>query len=98
MAKKIDITEKLKFEENPSMIIKGISYEVDAGATTMLKVMGLLGDGENITAQAILEMYNCIFSEKERNKLDKLHLKFEDLQTVIKAAVDLVTGDTDQGE
>ena len=42
MARKVDITDKLCFEENPSLVIKGEVLEVNADAPTMLKVMGLM--------------------------------------------------------
>ena len=42
MARKVDITDKLSFEENPSLVIKGEVLEVNADAPTMLKVMGCL--------------------------------------------------------
>ena len=42
MARKVDITDKLSFEGNPSLVIKGKAIEVNADAPTMLKVMGLM--------------------------------------------------------
>ena len=42
MAKIVDITEKLSFEGNPRLKIKGRELEVNADAPTMLKVMGLM--------------------------------------------------------
>ena len=38
MARKVDITEKLSFEGNPSLVIKGKVLEVNADAPTMLKI------------------------------------------------------------
>lgn len=43
MAKIIDITDKLTFDGNPSLKIRGKVLEVNADAPTMLKVMGLMG-------------------------------------------------------
>ena len=42
MAKIVDITDKLSFDGNPKLVIKGKELEVNADAPTMLKVMGLL--------------------------------------------------------
>ena len=42
MAKKIDITEKLSFEENPRLVVKGKELEVNADAATVLEIMGIL--------------------------------------------------------
>lgn len=40
MAKCIDITEKLSFDKNPALIIKGRKFIVNADAGTMLEIMG----------------------------------------------------------
>lgn len=40
MAKVVDITDKLSFDENPKIKIKGVEYEVNADARTMLEIMG----------------------------------------------------------
>ena len=42
MARVVDITDKLTFDGNPSLKIKGKLLEVNADAPTMLKVMGVL--------------------------------------------------------
>ena len=43
MAKVVDITDKLSFEENPKLKIKGMVVTVNADAETMLRIMGALG-------------------------------------------------------
>lgn len=97
MARKIDITDKLTFEGNPVLVIKGKELEVNADAPTMLKVMGLVGG--NPGPKEIVAMYDLMFQEKTRKELDKLKLTFDDLVTVINAAVSLITGeDSEQGE
>ena len=40
MAKKVNITEKLELDGNPSLIIGKEELEVNADAATMLKIMG----------------------------------------------------------
>ena len=97
MARKIDITDKLTFEGNPMLVIKGKELEVNADAPTMLKVMGLVGG--NPGPKEIVAMYDLMFTEKARKELDKLKLTFDDLVTVINEAVSLITGeDSEQGE
>ena len=39
MGKVVDITEKLTFDENPKLLIKGKELEVKADAPTVLKAM-----------------------------------------------------------
>lgn len=99
MARKIDITDKLSFEENPSLIIKGKNIEVNADAPTMLKVMGLMSS-DDPGAQEILEAYNMMFPEKSKREIEKMKLGFKDLIIVVQEAVQLISGveEPDGGE
>lgn len=98
MAKVVDITDKLTFEENPALEIKGKAIEVNADAPTMLKVMGLMGK-ENPGVQEIMDAFNLIFPEKSKKELDRLKLSFRDLIVVVQEAVQLIAGDgDDRGE
>lgn len=98
MAKVVDITEKLGFEENPKIKIKNIECEVNTDAPAVLKLMQLMGDGENIAPKDIVGMYELIFNEAERKKIDKLKLQFKDFQTVVMIAIDLVIDSEEVGE
>ena len=98
MAKVIDITEKLTFEGNPSLVIKGKKLEVNADAPTMLKVMGLMSTDEP-GMDEILKAYDMMFPEKSQKEIEKLKLNFNDLVVVIKEGINLITGDAAvQGE
>ena len=44
MAKKIDITDKLDFSENPVLKIEDIEVEVKGDAETMLRLMGVFAN------------------------------------------------------
>lgn len=98
MAKIIDITEKLDFDGNPKIKIKNTEVEVNADATTMLKIMGLLGERENPRPKEVLDMYELMFSAKERSKVEKLKLNFKDFETLVYTAISLVSGENSQGE
>lgn len=98
MGKVVDITEKLSFDENPKLKIKNIECEINADAPTMLKLMQLIGKGDGITPNDVVKMYELIFNENERKKIDKLKLQFKDFQTLVMTAMGLVTGDTTAGE
>ena len=39
MGKVVDITDKLSFDGNPTLVVKGKKLEVNADAPTVLKVM-----------------------------------------------------------
>lgn len=98
MAKVVDITEKLTFEGNPSLMIKGKKLEVNADAPTMLKVMGIMG-AKDPGANEILETYNMMLPEKSKKEIEKLGLNFSDLIVVVQEAIGLITGeDMSQGE
>lgn len=96
MAKKIDITEKLSFDENPVLVIKGDEFEVNSDAKTMLEIMGMFNNKTQV--EATLEAYEKIFSEKDRKKIDKLKLPFKDLMVIIQEAMALIQGEDEQGE
>lgn len=92
----VDITEKLSFDENPVLKVKDTTVEVNSDAATVLKIMGILSRGTS--AKEILEMYELIFKETDRKKIDKLKLQFKDFQTLIISAVNMITGDDEPGE
>lgn len=92
MAKIVDITDKLSFEENPKLVIKGKEYEVNADATTVLRVMGIIGDGNDVSPKDVVSMYELIFSEESRHDIEKIKLQFDDFQKVVEAAIGLITG------
>jgi hypothetical protein len=98
MARTVDITEKLSFDENPKLKIKGVEVEVNSDAATMLKLMQLVGSGDNVTPNDVVKMYELMFTESERKKIEKLKLKFNDFQATVEAAMSLVTGDSEAGE
>lgn len=91
MARVVDITDKLTFEGNPTLVIKGKSIEVNSDAPTMLKVMGLMNGEPGI--QEILDVFDLMFPEKSKEELNKLKLNFQDLVVVIQEAVSLISGD-----
>lgn len=96
MGKVVDITDKLTFDGNPKLKIKGKELEINADAPTMLKVMAL---NENPGIPEVLETYNLMFTEKSRQEIVDLKLGFNDLVTVIQEGVALITGeDSSQGE
>lgn len=97
MARKVDITEKLSFEENPCLIIKGKQIEVNADAPAMLKVMGLMSE-EDPGVDEIMGAYDLMFPEASKQTLDELKLNFKDFVTVVRSAVSLVAGEEEPGE
>lgn len=98
MAKIVNITDKLDFEGNPKLQIKEEILEVNADATTVLKIMGIVGKDGKAGALEVTKMYELLFTEKDRRKIDKMKLQFKDFQTLVYSAIDLVTGEEEPGE
>ena len=97
MAKIVNITDKLEMDGNPFLVIKNEKLEVNADAATMLKIMGKYGELEEseATPKDILDLYNLMFPEERRKKIEKLKLSFNDLTVVVMEAQKLITGAED---
>lgn len=96
MGKVVDITEKLSFDQNPMLAIKGEEFEVNSDAKTMLEVMGIIGNESELTAMP--KICEKLFPSKDRKRLDRLNLNFKDYTKVIECAMDLIRGDDEEGE
>ena len=97
MRKVVDITEKLSFDENPCIKIKGKEYEVNADATTILEIMGAFQNKKEM--EAGLYAYEKLFSAKDREDLARLKIPWKDLEVIIDAAINLATGNEEaEGE
>ena len=92
MAKRRDITEKSSFDENPCLTIKGKDIEVNADAPTVLKAMGIF-TSEDTGADDIVTIYDLIFPEESKKKLEALKPSFNDLIIIIEEAIMLITGE-----
>lgn len=92
MAKRRDITEKLSFDENLCLTIKGKDIEVNADAPTVLKAMGIF-TSEDTGADDIATIYDLIFPEESKKKLEALKPSFNDLIIIIEEAIMLITGE-----
>lgn len=92
VAKKIDITDKLSFDESSSLVIHGEEYKVNDDAETAIKVMGLIGSGDDVTPGDIAEIYDLLFPEGDRERIMALKLKFRDYQTIVNEAMSLIIG------
>lgn len=99
MAKIIDITEQLNFESKPKIKIKNVTIEVDDSAPTALKLMEVMSgvDGDPTVAQ-MKSLYEIIFSEQDRVKIEKLSLNLKSWMALIREAINLIVGDQDAGE
>ena len=98
MSKLIDITDKLNFEEKPSVRVKNVDLAINNDAVSMLKVAALFEDG-NGKSKDVIEMYHLLFDESEREKIEKLKLNMHDFNALISESAIIASGDlTDEGE
>ena len=99
MARVVDITDKLKFEEKPRLRVKGVEIEINNKATDVLEITPTLQKKDNITTEDIYHLFDVLFSEDEQEKVKKLKLTLEDFGTFIIEAANVIsaTGD-DEGE
>lgn len=98
MAKTINITEKLNFEENPKIKIQNEKFEINADATTILKIIGNMSEEKMNEPSTVVEMYELLFTKKDRKRIEELKLSFADFQVLISTAIQLVTGGEEVGE
>ena len=100
MAKVVDITEKLSFDENPKLRIRGEELEINADAATVLKILDIMGDGQPGVRDTIKCM-SLLMDQRSREKLDAMKLSFADYMAVINKAMNLAAGtpeEDDKGE
>lgn len=93
--RKIDITDKLDLEGNTLLIIAGEGLEVKTDAKTALLLMGKINQGA-VTNETVMEICDLIFTEEAREKLDGMNLSFKDYSTVVKEAMNAITGKEDE--
>lgn len=98
MGKVIDITDKLSFDENPCLLIKGKKLEVNADAPTMLKIMGIMKNNGGVEMEQINEAYELVFPEESRKEIAEMKLSVPDWMVVVQAAMELIMGDDQPGE
>ena len=75
MARIVDITDKLDFEERPSIKIKDTTIKINHDAPSMLKVVAILEDQKNVMKPSSIEkLAELLFDKKERAKLVEKNL------------------------
>ncbi len=97
MGRKYDITEKLTFAPSPVVVIKGVELQLDDSASTVLKLMSRIGNGD-MSTEDILASAELLFGKDGLKKLDKLKLCFSDFTKVITECADIIVGGDESGE
>lgn len=90
------LTDKLKFEDNPQIEIKGTVLTVKSDAETVLKLMDIVTTKGEV--EGAMEAVNLLFSAKDRKALEALKLSMGDYTTVLTTAMQLAVGDNPDEE
>ena len=84
------LTDKLSFDENPQIEIKGKTITVKAEAETALRLLDMLDkEGE---LSATVKALDILFSAKDRKVISDMKLSMHDYTTLISTAIDLCLG------
>ena len=97
MAKIVDITDKLNFEEKPKIVIKGVEIEVSNKAVDVLKITPTL-QKEKLDPKDFYSLYQVLFSEESREKIEAFELDIDDFSTVILQAAKVIASGDNKGE
>lgn len=100
MAKIIDISDRLAFNEDPALVINGEKFTVNSNAEAVLKIMGAF-DGKD-EARAVRTALGELFSPEDLERLLKIQkdgrkLSIRDLTVIVDAAINAILG-TDPDE
>lgn len=94
---KYNLTEKLKFDEDPVLQIRDTELTIKSDAETVLQLLDIVANKGELAGAS--EAMKLLLSEEDREKLSELHLKTKDYITAMMAAVNLALGeDPDEGE
>lgn len=94
---KVNLTDKLGLEDKPTIVIGDVELTVDNSATTMLRVMEVVGDAAEVTPAQVVEVSKLLFDAKSNKALEKLSLSFTDYALVIETAMELIAGGAAEG-
>lgn len=101
MAKKIDITDKLSFNENPVLVVGTTELEVNADAETMIRLIGVFANSSDM--DAIGKAVDLLFNSEDIRAICRMEkggkkLSAKSLTEIVSAAIQLVIGENDAGE
>lgn len=88
--KKYDVTDKLSFEVNPIVVLKGEEFEIQADAKNIIEMITKAEGEDDFTG--LLIAYEHLFSERDRKKIDKVKMNGKDFGTFVRACIALAIG------
>ena len=98
MARIVDITDKLNFEEPPALKIKGVEIPINDKAVDVLQITPIMAK-KDTTAEEFNLLYETVFPEESREKLEALDLSMKDFARVVWEGAKLIAdAEDDEGE
>ena len=91
-----NLTEKLNFDDNPTIAVRDKVITVKADAETVLTLLDILQTKGELSASQ--EAGKLLFSEKDQKTIKALKLSFGDYSKLIEVAVSLALGEDPDGE
>lgn len=86
-----NLTEKLKFDEDPKLVIKNVELTIKSDAETVLKLMDIVQTKGEIAGAR--EAFAEMLSPADLKKLNGLKLKMNDYTAALSAALSLALGE-----
>ena len=84
------LTDKLSFNDDPQVEIKGKIITVKSDAETVLKLLDIVQNGGEV--QGAVSAVDLLLSEKDKKTLKGLNLKIADYMKFTETIVDLALG------
>ena len=86
-----NLTDKLNFNADPEIEVKGKILTVKSDAMTVLKVMSMAQDMGEI--EMLAEASGLLFSEEDRKVIEELNLNMADYIVFMQTALSLALGE-----
>ena len=96
MARIVDITEKLNFEEPPALLIKGVEIPINDKAVDVIRITPIMEE-KHTSAEEFNLLYETVFPEESRKKLEALDLSMKDFARTVWEGAKLIAGADDEG-
>ena len=88
---KYDLTDKMKFDQDPTIVIKGVELTVRSDAETVLALLDVIENKGEMAA--ITQCMDLLFDAADQKKIRKLGLKMDDFVVLIQTATALAVGE-----
>lgn len=93
----IDITERLKFDKDPVIVVKGVELTVNSDALVVLNLLALSKE-MSVDPAKIEEAVKLLFDEKNLKKLESMKLKMKDFMVVVQEGMKAAMGAEEEGQ